>query len=78
MCYSHFIFSVPVCINLQGQFWGGREEGREGNFGGWSPCEVERSLFEGHQWGDLCNLELGDIPTDFGDLFQRPPTVCPC
>lgn len=77
MCFLHFMFSIPVCIDLQGQFWGGREEGGEGSFGDWSQCGVERALFGNHNWGDLCKLELGDAATHFEDFFQRPTTVCP-
>lgn len=70
----YFIICIPGCIDLEGQFWGGR---KKGNCGDWSPC-VEGSLFGDHSWGDLCRPELGDASTHFENLFQRPITACPC
>lgn len=70
----YFIICIPGCIDLEGQFGGGR---KKGNCGDWSPC-VEGSLFGDHSWGDLCRPELGDASTHFENLFQRPITACPC
>lgn len=39
----YFIICIPGCIDLEGQFWGGRKEAREANSGDRSPC-VEGSL----------------------------------
>lgn len=30
-CVPYFIICIPGCIDLEGQFGGGRKEGREGN-----------------------------------------------
>lgn len=36
MFLTLYIF-IPDHVALEGQFWGGREEGREDNFGDWGP-----------------------------------------
>lgn len=30
-CHLHFVLSIPDFIDLEGQFWGSKEECREGN-----------------------------------------------
>lgn len=45
----YFIICIPDCINIEGQFEGGRKEGREGNSGDWS-SSVEGSSFADQSW----------------------------